>query len=521
MKSSIRRISLEVFCQRVNAHIRDQTDLLSEFLPHVEKSCENSSSSSSTSPPPTKKIKKKDEPPTKKLIVLFSNYYSQVIEYAKRDGEDKALQFRTLYRRLAEGGRDAMYFALAAFQLLQDRMGEGSENRLIGRWYEEMVAKTKTEEEIISTADLENVCLAVINILIRINFDLDPPNLDRATLAKLNEGLEFSSDLTIAEMGLLLLNRVMSGELPDVEELQLLPPDDREYLYEPISEHLFVPVYYRHGKEIAAKDFMGHNFEKEVDCLDDPPRSLFLVALPANDEKFFQRMAISCVIANCVSEFYKDDWRFGALRRALPCQLVLDDETRRVFAELGTREGGTPEYFTHTYHDSDDLATFTTACIALYARMLLYVNPNLSIEKETVSPEETIPTVMDLLTTNENQFFALLPLPFRKEGVNEKDAISRINKLSLQFIINNGLFDDYGDGIDDFADAVFEVERFTDDKDLVISGAKLLSLILGEGVVSGDKDFVLYNGKRDEVKEYLAKFLATVPKSDIQQLFGQ
>ena len=521
--------TLEEVRSKIWNNLSSSPNLLSEFLPHVEKYHDNL--------PHAKRMKKAK---AKKLKILFSNEYSQVVEFVKKDGAKYRDRCISLRKHLDSQSEAGMYFALATFQLLQDRKRRESERCTIGHWFEELTTN-KTAEEIITTVDLENTCAKVIKELLMLFFNFrhdkdgeekekeeeeEEENGDAVTattnfvsesIAKINGELLLSRALTMSEIGLILLNCAMGDDLADIDLKETNPMEwylrktkkmherssDR-YIYEQFSEYLFVPVYHRNGEEIAEKDKFGISFTKEVDYFHDKIKGLTLIALPADDDKFFKKMLISCIISNCALKCNK---KYGILnfhpmeRYILPCQLVSDYETGQIYAEFEMFDSRPPDHIWSTNaasHGYGNIMFFITACISLYARMLLYVNPNLSIEENTV---------MDLFAAQSCEMFILLPLPYRKEAVNEEEAISRINKTALRYIIDNHFHPSIlQPSIDDFGEEIFEVDRFIDNEELVKKGAKLISQILEEGVVSSDKNFIFYNTKKQEEKEFFKRY---------------
>ena len=493
-----KKISSDELCEKINANLASYRKLLSDFLPRVDENLDGNS------PPPAKKSNRVE---TEKLKILFFNDYSQVAEFIHGNGAERR---DVLSKHLAEKSREGVHFAVAAFQLLQDRMrGGSSKSSAIGYWIEELISKEeKNAEEIVSAADLEKTCLAIIENLLRLYFDFDTSNATNfvsTAAAKLNRGVDFTSDLSIPETGILLLNFAMEKELAAIANVTKEPTDFldsdhqkcRKYLFAPFSRYMFVPVYYRNGDEETFTGPLDIKSDEEVDQVIDENRHLRLIALPEHDKEFFKRMAISCVISNCVRNSFFEK---------LPCQLVLDDETRQIYAQFQIFRGDSPTYYGATnivaYRGKyEKVMAYVTECIGLYARMLLYVNPNLSVEENPA---------MDLLSACGRELFAVLPLPRRKYAVDEANAISRINIVTLKFILHNQIYPLFQSTIDTFRGGAYDVERFINDEELVKSGARLVSLILDADVVSSsDNNFILYNGRRDEARKFLRDCFAS------------
>ena len=455
----------------INAHLKQYQNFLVHFIPHVQI----------TSEPSHKKRKSCERIAVPKFSAIFnSRVYSYVGSRIHRRDEAEFSQeiLDAIITKEGEHHSDldsfsALQRAIALLQLLQDENRVKNKLPAVGYWVEQLLGYEAVAT--ISSERLYEACLVFVNSLIKACvFKIE----DNNTIDSISENVYVVGDLSLSEIGFLVLCAIIP-----IEEMREVKTFNRCAVGLNVSK-IFVPVCQtRHNaawksiEEIFTTPPEIFNTTTDLKGMVDSCKDFILV--PLENKELLKEWAISCMLSNAF-EYLGD--KNSVKNHHLDIQLVFEKSTQRVCVQIWNATKGHDltdlEDAVYMEQYNDPAFEFIAFNMALYLRMLLYIDPNYRL-LDPYKNSYFIFTSRECDTVSKVYFIAHAPTK-NKSQKEEELMVNEINNFISKFIIKNSWYDRdsrTGYNIDDLQ-SLFEIALIVNNEEVVRAGAEFIAKIL-------------------------------------------
>ena len=450
--------------EHIKSNYESSHKVLQKVIPHY---CDDA-------PPPTKKRKTLSS----SSLTIFNSYIYSFIGSRVYHKMSKILCGNIVNAIMDENSNTSVQLAIAIFQLSQDATIVNSDpysrtKPKIGLWVDQLIDDKEEQGIVIPTKlkmqrGLENLCQEFLKLLLSNICVNNSDDDDFVTLLNSYMNMKFSPP----EVGVLLLYTLIDAKYDLVYLLSSKVWNDNSYsvVGRAVSQ-IFVPIANSSWPRKRCEqvfDKLSVNF-LDPESVDIDTRSNYIL-IPITDAMMLKEWAISCMLANAYKFIMR---KMKNIHNTNDVQLVIDGRSDHVCLQIWN---GQNLQDIDAFSKEPQAYLFVTAHLAMYLRMLLFINPKYKLSQAL----HRFGRLYFMHTASDNNmfFYAHMPMLSDYDDIEclEKHRVYGIINFVSKFIINQGWH--MRNVSTNHLKPLFKMNHFINDKKVIIYGAMFISRIL-------------------------------------------